>query len=219
MYALALGHQLVEQQQHRGRRVDRHRGGDFVERDAVEQRGHILQAVDRHADLADLALGARVVRVEPELRRQVEGHREAGLAFLQQIAVAPVALARRGEAGVLAHRPQPAAIHRRVDAAGVGVLAGVGLGRARIVGTIDRLDRHAGIGGYLSHGRLLMIRLLYKDARHYTRLTPKVIVQTYRQRTRTSTDERGRRHRFCVHLPPSTPEADTDEHGRAWTEA
>ena len=47
---------------------------------------------------ADLALGARVVGVEPELRRQVERDREPRLALLEQVAVARVRLLGRGEA-------------------------------------------------------------------------------------------------------------------------
>ena len=38
------------------------------------------EGVDRHADPAHLALGARVVGVEPELGRQVEGDVERVLA-------------------------------------------------------------------------------------------------------------------------------------------
>jgi hypothetical protein len=39
------------------------------------------------------------------------------LAVLEQVAEAGIRLLRRPEPGELAHRPQPAAIHRRVDAA------------------------------------------------------------------------------------------------------
>ena len=78
--ALLLGDQLVEQQQDRRRRVDRHRRRDLVERDAGEQHAHVVDRVDGHADLADLALGPRVVGVVAHLRRQVEGARQAGLA-------------------------------------------------------------------------------------------------------------------------------------------
>ena len=53
----------VEAEQHRGGAVDRHRGGDLIERDAVEQRLHVGQAGDGDAALADLALRARVVGV------------------------------------------------------------------------------------------------------------------------------------------------------------
>ena len=57
-HALLLADELVEQQQARGRRVDRHRGGHLVERDAVEHAAHVVDRVDGHAGAADLALAA-----------------------------------------------------------------------------------------------------------------------------------------------------------------
>ena len=54
--ALALGDELVEQEEQRGRGVDRHRGRDLAERDPVEQRLHVAERVDRDAGPADLAL-------------------------------------------------------------------------------------------------------------------------------------------------------------------
>ena len=53
--ALLAGHRDVQGEQDRGGRVDRHRGRDPVERDAVEQLLHVLERRDRDADLADLA--------------------------------------------------------------------------------------------------------------------------------------------------------------------
>ena len=50
--ALLLAHELVEQQQHRGGRVDRHRRRDLVERDRVERRAHVVDRVDGHARAA-----------------------------------------------------------------------------------------------------------------------------------------------------------------------
>ena len=50
-------------------------------------------------------------------RRQVEGGREPGLAVLEQVAEALVRLLRGAEAGELPHRPEPAAVHRRIHAA------------------------------------------------------------------------------------------------------
>ena len=85
-HALLLGDQLVEQQQHGGRGVDRHRRRDLVERDAVEQHPHVVDRVDRDADLADLAVGERVVGVVAHLGRQVEGHRQPGLPGREQLA-------------------------------------------------------------------------------------------------------------------------------------
>ena len=116
-HALLLGDELVEEQQQRRRRVDRHRRRDLVERDPVEERLHVGERVDRDARAPDLALGERVVRVVAELGRQVEGDGEPRLAALEQVAEARVRLLRRAEARVLADRPRPAAVHRRVRAA------------------------------------------------------------------------------------------------------
>jgi hypothetical protein len=59
----------------------------------------------------------RIVGVAAELGRQVEGHREAGGPVLDQVAVALVGVLGGREAGVLAHRPEPVAVHPVVDAA------------------------------------------------------------------------------------------------------
>jgi hypothetical protein len=64
----------------------------------------------------------RRVGVVAHLGRQVEGDRQAGLALLEEVAEAPVRLLGRREPGVLAHRPQAAAIHGRLDAARERVL-------------------------------------------------------------------------------------------------
>src|SRR5215203_4669434 len=109
--ALLLRDQLVQQEQQRRRSVDRHRRRDLVERDAVEEHLHVGERIDRDARAADLAGGARVVRVEAELGRQVERDREAGLAALEQEAVALVRLLGRREARVLADRPRATAVH------------------------------------------------------------------------------------------------------------
>ena len=67
--ALLVGEREVHAEQpHRGR-VDRHRRVHLVERDAVEQRAHLAEVRDRHADLADLAAGERVVGVVAGLGR------------------------------------------------------------------------------------------------------------------------------------------------------
>ncbi len=123
-HALGLGRRDVQRQQDRRRGVDRHRGADLAERQAVEQDRHVGQARDRHPDPADLALRLGRVRVVAHLGRQVEGDRQPGLALLEEVAEAPVGLLGGREAGVLAHRPEPAAVHRRLDATGERVLPG-----------------------------------------------------------------------------------------------
>ena len=101
--------------------VDGHGGGDALEGDAVEKRLHVLQAVDGDAHPAHFAPGKGVVRVVADLGGQVEGHGEAGGSLAQEIPVSPVGLGRGTEAGVLAHRPETAAVARLVEAPGEGI--------------------------------------------------------------------------------------------------
>ena len=72
----------------------------------------------------DLAERAGVVGVVAHQRGHVEGGREPRLAVLEQVVEALVGLLAGAEAGELAHRPQPPAVHRVVDAARERVLAG-----------------------------------------------------------------------------------------------
>ena len=128
----------VEAEQHRRRAVDRHRGGDLVERNAVEQGLHVGQAGDRDAALPDLALGAGMVGVVAHQRGKVEGHREPGLTPLQQELVALVGVFGGAEPGELAHGPEPAAVHRRVDAAGERDIRPAARSRDFVGGKIER---------------------------------------------------------------------------------
>ncbi len=121
--ALLLGGADVEGEQDRRRGVDRHRGRHPVERDAVEQVDHVVEGVDRHPLDAHLAEAAGVVGVEAHQGGHVERRREAGLAVVEQVVEALVGLLGGAEAGELAHRPKPAPVHRRIDAARVRVLA------------------------------------------------------------------------------------------------
>ncbi len=143
-----LRDQLVEQQQDAARRVDRHRRGDLVQRDVAEQPAHVLDRVDRHADLADLAARDRVVRVVPHLGRQVERDRQAHRAGREQLPVAGVGLGGGAEAGVLAHGPRTGRVHGRVDAARERVRTGSPIrssrSAGRSAGSVHRLDRKAG---------------------------------------------------------------------------
>jgi hypothetical protein len=82
--ALALARQLVQEQQHGGGRVDRHRRRRLAHRDALEEALHVLDRVDRDTGAPDLAETLRIVGVETELRRQVERRRQAGLTALEQ---------------------------------------------------------------------------------------------------------------------------------------
>jgi hypothetical protein len=145
-HALRLGDQLVEQQQKRRRRVDRHRRRHLAERDAVQQELHVGERVDRHAGTSDFPGRTRVVRVVAQLRREVEGDREAGLAALQEVPEARVRLLGGREARVLPDRPRPAAVHRAIGAAREWILARR-LALARRVGSrVDGLYLDPGVG-------------------------------------------------------------------------
>ena len=124
--AALLGHDLVEEEQQGCGRVDRHRGGDDGLVDAVHQAAHVVQRRDGDTGAPDLAEGAGIVRIEAELRGQVEGDAQAGLTAGKQQPVPLVALLGGGHPGVLAHGPAAAPVHRRVDAAGVGKDTGIG---------------------------------------------------------------------------------------------
>ena len=116
--ATLVGDGDVEGEQDRRRGVDRHRGRDLAQRQAVEQHLHVVDRADRHADPAHLALPRPARR-----RRSPSGwagrRRPTSPVWpcVEQVAEAPVGFGGGGEAGVLAHRPQPAAIHGRLDAA------------------------------------------------------------------------------------------------------
>jgi hypothetical protein len=123
------GQRDVEGQQPHRRAVDRHRGVHLFDRDLLEEDVEVVEAVDRHADLADLGARDRVVGVVAALRRQVEGDRETGLAARQVRAVQLVGGPRARVAGVGADDPRLVA---RGLAVGTGDL--VGAQRRRLLG-------------------------------------------------------------------------------------
>src|SRR6185437_4435734 len=90
----------------------------------VEQPLQVLDAVDGDARAPDLAVRHTMIGVVAHLRRQVERHREPGLAGLEQMAKALVGFFSRAEARVLTHRPKLPAVHRGIDPAGIRRLAG-----------------------------------------------------------------------------------------------
>ena len=144
--ALLLGRDDVAGEHRQHRAVHRHRDADLVERDPVEQDLHVLDRVDRHAGLADVAGHARMVAVVAAVGRQVEGDADALPAAGQRLAVEGVRLLGGREARVLADRPRPHRVHRRLRAAHVGREARqrVGVRQALQVGRgVERLDDDA----------------------------------------------------------------------------
>ena len=118
---------------------------------------HVGDRVDRHADPSNLALRFRRVGVVAQLRRKVEGDREAGLPLLEEVAVARIRLARGRKTGVLTHRPGPSGVHRGVDPARERVLAR----EADVAEVIGALEVGGGVhparlGGGGAEGRLAL---------------------------------------------------------------
>ena len=89
----------------------------------AEERPHVVDGVDGHADLAHLAVRDPGIGVVSHLGGQVEGDREPGGARLDQLVIAAVGLLGSGEAGVLTHRPGPVDIHSRIHSASKRILS------------------------------------------------------------------------------------------------
>src|SRR5579859_330408 len=97
-----------------------------------------------------------MIRVQSDLRRQIEGHRQPGGSVREQILVALVRLLGIAHAGVLTHGPQAAAVHGGLHAAGIGELSGIGhvavvvpggkIG-GRVEGTYGDMGRRLRAGG------------------------------------------------------------------------
>ena len=103
--ALLLRQRCIERDQPRGRRVDGHRGVHPIQRQAVEQRAHVAQMADRHADFADFAARQFVVAVVAGLGWQIERNRKPGLALGEIGFVELVGLPRRRMPGIGAENP------------------------------------------------------------------------------------------------------------------
>ena len=131
-----------EDRQHRA--VHRHRHAHLVERDAGEQRAHVVDRVDRDAGHADIARDARMIGVVAAMGRKIERDRQALLAGREVAAIEGVGILRRREAGILAHGPRLVDIHGRVGAAQIGRDAGPCVEEIEagdIASAVDRLHR------------------------------------------------------------------------------
>jgi len=141
LHALFLGGDDVAGQDGQDGAVHGHRHGNLVERDAVEEDLHVLDRVDRHAGLADVAGDAGVVRVITAVRGQVESDRNALAASGERLAVESVGGFGRGEAGVLADGPRLDRVHRRLRAAQEGRDTRQGIGELEVLDILLRVQR------------------------------------------------------------------------------
>ena len=126
-HALLLGRDDVERHDRQHRAVHGHRHGHLVERDAGEQRAHVVDRVDRDARHADVAGDARMIAVVAAVGGEIEGDREALLAGGEVAPVEGVGILGGGEAGVLPDGPRLGHVHGRVGAAQIGRDAGKGV--------------------------------------------------------------------------------------------
>ncbi len=161
-HPLLLGGDDKERQHRQHGAVHGHRHRHLIERNAGEQRAHVVDRVDRDARHADVAADARMVAVIAAVGRQVEGDRQALLSGRQVAPVEGVGILRGGEARILPHRPRLGHIHGRVGSAQIGRDARIAVEEIeprKIVRPVDRFDRDAlgrepwlGYGGR-GHGR------------------------------------------------------------------
>ena len=136
----------MKARQHRQHRaIHGHGDAHAVERNAVEQDFHVLDGIDRHAGLADIAFDPRMIAVIAAMGGKIESHRQAHLPRLQILAVERVGFLGGREAGILADGPGPAGIHAGAGPAGEGRLArpAAGFDPLQIGLGIERLDGDA----------------------------------------------------------------------------
>ena len=90
----------------------------------VEQDFHIQYAVHRHTSFADITYHPGVIRIVTPVGGKVEGNGKPLLPHGKVAAVESVALFRGGKARILANRPGPLHIHRRIGSSQIGRDAG-----------------------------------------------------------------------------------------------
>ena len=114
-----------------------------IERDAGEQRAHVVDRIDRDARHADVAGDARMIGIIAAMGGEIEGDREALLPRREIGAIEGVGILGGREARILAHRPGLVDVHRRIGAAQIGRQARPGVEKVeagKIVGVVERLD-------------------------------------------------------------------------------
>src|SRR5437764_1272323 len=89
-----------------------------------ERRG-AKESTGSPAAMAASMYAMALAKVNASSCREVEGDRKAGRALGKEVAVAAIALFGAAEAGVLPHRPEAAAVHLRIDPAGIWKLPGI----------------------------------------------------------------------------------------------
>ncbi len=123
-HTLSFAHRNHHRQQNGRWRIDRHADGDFIQGDAIQQQGHIIQAGNADAHFTHLTQRHGIIRIVANLGGQIKSDRKARLSLVEQEFIALVRLRRRTKPGILTHGPVTAAIHRRLDASGKRIFTG-----------------------------------------------------------------------------------------------
>ena len=158
--ALLFGDGQVHGQNDDGRSIDRHRSRDFAKRDAGVEDLHVLERGDGDAALADFAFAFGAVGVVSHERGHIESRGKSSLAVLKQKLKSLIGFHRARETRELAHRPELAAIHIALNAAGVRILAG----KAEIAEIIET-SRFRDPAGVESSGTSISLRVVKLPSR------------------------------------------------------
>ncbi len=144
--ALLFRRHDVKREHRQDRPVHGHRHRHLVERNAGKQRPHVIDRIDGDARHADISGDAGMVGIVAAMGGEVECDRQALLARGEIAPVKGVRIFRRGEAGILPHRPRLVDIHGRVRPAQKRRDAGEGIDRRQafdIFRAIDAFHRDA----------------------------------------------------------------------------
>ncbi len=181
-HALFLGGDDIERQHRQHRAVHGHRHAHLVERDAGEQRAHVVDRIDRDARHADIAGHARMIAVVAAMGGEIESDREALLPGGEIAPVEGVGILRGGEAGILPDGPGLRRVHGRVGAAQVRRLAGIGVEEIEpgeigfAIGGLHRdgFRRHPGRSRAIAGGNRRIGEIDGGEVRELTHLTPRI---------------------------------------------
>ena len=181
-HALFLGRDDVKREHRQHRAVHGHRHAHLVERNAGEQRAHVVDRVDGHARHADVAGHARMVAVVAAMGGEIEGDGEALLPGGEIAPVEGVAVLCRREAGILPDGPGLRRVHRRIRPAQIGRLAGIGVEEIETLEVVfavdrlygDRFRRHPRRGRTVAGGNRRIGEVDAGEIRDLSHLAPRI---------------------------------------------
>ncbi len=136
---LFFGQGQIHTQQDRGRGIDGHGGGHFVQGYLIKKDPHVINRINGNSHLAHFSHGESVVGVVAGLSWEIEGDTETGLPLFKQIAIAFIGLTCGTKAGILTHGPKPSPIHSGLHPPGEGILSRIS--KLAIIIKIGHIER------------------------------------------------------------------------------